>query len=105
MQKKPDPEKKNPERKKKKLTLRQEFDRIFKSLSWLDMVGVAKETLQDLKKPTEMFTLAAGALVPGGFIVYAAYRVRHYRLGSKPVNDNKKPKNPEPPKSDKPPSP
>ncbi|MBI3442065.1 MAG: hypothetical protein HY052_09755 [Proteobacteria bacterium] len=90
--------------KKKRFSLRQEFNDIFKGLQWKDLKGIGEDTLRDLKKPAEWLVLAAGIAVPGGFIAYAIYRVRHYRKGLKPANDNKNPKTPRPPEN-KPPQP
>lgn len=58
----------------KRLSLRETFN-AFSKISWKDIKKIGKETLKDLRKPGEIFALAAGVIVPGGFIAYAAYRV------------------------------
>ncbi|MCE9506857.1 MAG: hypothetical protein K8R48_00880 [Alphaproteobacteria bacterium] len=80
--------------KKKRPTLREKFNALFKGLKWKDVKGISKETLKDMRSPKEIFTFAASSVVPGGWFGYAFYRVVKYRNGQGPSNDNPGPKNP-----------
>lgn len=69
---------------KKWRKLKKEFNDTFKDLSWKETRAVGKETLKDLKRPKEIFKLAAAAVTPGGAIAYPTYRIRKYRKDKKP---------------------
>jgi hypothetical protein len=78
--------------KEKKFSLKKEFNETFRNLTWKEARKIAGDTLKDLKRPKEIFTLvAAVALLPGGLVIYPAYRIRKYRGKNKPANDDKPP--------------
>jgi hypothetical protein len=91
--------KNEPDPKKGRRTLRERFNAAFKGVGWKDIRGIGRQTLKDLRKPGEIFALVAGAVIPGGFIAYGAYRVVKYRQSQKPANDNAEQKNPKPPEN------
>jgi len=68
--------------------------------------GLAKHTAGDLKKPKEIGLLLTAVIVPGGFVGYAAYRLKEYRNRKPAINDNATPPrlenaaDPEKPKQD-----
>ena len=76
--------------KKKKRTLMERWKQALDGLSREDIYEITRDTLDDLRRPKEIFTLVAGGIVPGGFIAYGAYRVHKYHK-KKAVNDNKNP--------------
>lgn len=93
MEKRPDP--------KRKKSLRERFNEAFPDVSRDEWKRIAKDTLRDLRDPKEIALLLGGAVVPGGFIGYGAYRVVKYRQ-KQAANDNKpssqgKKKTPKPP--------
>lgn len=77
--------------KKKKRTLRERWKDALGGISREEILAVTKDTLDDLRRPREIFALVASSFVPGGWIGYGAYRVHKYRK-KKSANDNKKPK-------------
>jgi len=99
--KKPKPDNK---KKKERRSLRERFNAACKGIKWKDIKGIGKETLKDLKRPKEIFALAASSFIPGGWVAYAVYRAVKYRKGQDPANDNTGQKKPKPPEN-KPPAP
>ena len=70
--------------KKCHFSLRDEFNRVFKGLSWKEARAVGLDTLKDLRKLKEIFVLAVAAVVPGGWLGYPLYRLRKYRQKHEP---------------------
>jgi hypothetical protein len=81
--------------KKKKRTLRERWNDALGGLSREDVYEITRDTLDDLRRPKEVFALVASSFIPGGWIGYGAYRVHKYRK-KKAANDNKSPKKPGP---------
>lgn len=94
------PPDKRPDKKRKK-TLRERFNENFPDVSKDEWKGIIRHTLKDLRDPKEIAMLLGGALVPGGFIGYGAWRILKYRK-KEASNDNPSPNAPH--KSDPKPS-
>ncbi len=86
MNKNPD---KKPDKKRKK-TLRERFNEALPDVSKEEWREIIIDTLQDLREPREIALLLGGAVIPGGFIGYAAWRVQK-RRDKKAANDNSPP--------------
>lgn len=86
---------KNPDKKRKK-SLREKFNETFPDVSRDEWKGIIRDTLKDLRDPKEITLLLGGAIVPGGFIGYGAWRIMKYRE-KKAANDNPPPAQPKAP--------
>jgi len=79
---------KNEKPAKKTLPLKQRLKAAFNGVSRKNIMGIAKDTLKDLRRPKEIGLLVVSSFLPGGWIGYGAYRVAKYKYKHTPDNDN-----------------
>lgn len=62
---------------KKKPTIKEVFNKLRRGYKHLP--AIFWDTAKDMRKPREIGLVLAGAILPGGFILYGLYRAEIYR--------------------------